>query len=384
MNITVKLYEQDSYLKNFTAEVQKCIPDGDFFKIVLNKTAFFPEGGGQYADHGTLNNANVLDVQIDKNGTIFHKTDKALKEKTIVTGTLDWNRRFRHMQNHSGEHIISGIIHSLYGLDNIGFHLGEDYVTCDYSEMLTTEQVKKVEALSNKAVFENVGIKAWYPKPSELDAIPYRAKLDLKENVRIVEIDGYDICACCAPHVGRTGEIGLIKITWTEKSHGGIRLHIACGNDALKDYNEKQENILKIMDYLSARQFETAEAVELLQKQNSNLTYELSQERKRTAEAKIQGLPEKDGNLVVYIENAEADTLRTIVNGGREKCTGVCVALTNSNKGYRYVISSKTVSVMKQAKIYNEALNGRGGGRDPMIQGTFGATLEEIKDYFEN
>lgn len=382
MNMTVKLYEMDSHLKNFTAEVQKCIPDGDFFKIVLNQTAFFPEGGGQYADHGTLDDANVLDVQIDENGVITHKTDKPLKLGKSVKGSLDWNRRFRHMQNHSGEHIISGIIHKLYGLDNIGFHLGEDYVTCDYSKMLTPEQVKKVEILSNKAVYENVKIKAWYPDMDQLKSIPYRAKLELTENVRIVEIDGYDICACCAPHVKSTGEIGLIKITWTEKSHGGIRLHIACGYDALKDYEEKQVNILKIMELLSVRQFETAEAVEFLKNQNGLLNYELSKERKRTADAKVEALPEKEGNLLVYLENGETDTLRAVANGGRKKCTGVCVAITDSSAGYQYAISSETVSVQSKAKIYNKALNGKGGGRDPLIQGTFNATIEEIKKYF--
>lgn len=383
MNMTVRLYEEDSHLKEFTAEVQKCIPDGDFFRTVLDRTAFFPEGGGQYGDHGIIDDANVLDVQIDENGIIFHITDKPLKEGKTVKGALDWNRRFRNMQNHSGEHIISGIIHTLYGFENIGFHLGEDYVTCDYSEMLDPEQIKEVEILANKAVFENREISSFYPDPGNLDSISYRSKLDLKENVRLVEIEGYDLCACCAPHVKRTGEIGLIKILWTEKSHGGIRLHIACGYDALKDYDEKQKNILRIMDLLSVRQYETGEAVELLQKQNGRLVYELAKERQRTAEAKVDALQETDGNLLVLIENGETETLRAAANGGRKKCKGVCIVLTPCEGGFRYVISSENISVQKNARLYNEALNGRGGGRDPMIQGTFNATLDEIKKYFE-
>ena len=212
----------------------------------------------------------------------------------------------------------------------------------------------------------------------------YRSKLDLTEDVRIVTIEGVDVCACCAPHVKRTGEIGLIKIVNFEKSHGGTRLHLRCGYLALADYDEKQDNILKIVDLLSARQHETADCVEKLVAANGNLSHELSKASVAIAEAKLSTIDKVEGNLVMSLQNADTDALRALANGGKDKCTGVFVALTESEEGFRYMITGNDVPLSKVAREFNDLLVGRGGGKDDMIQGMFATNLDVIEAFFDS
>ena len=233
--MTRKLYDENSHLSSFDAAVRSCVPVHDLWQIVLDQTAFFPEGGGQGADTGMLNAARVLDVQ-EMGGEIVHITDTPLTPGEMVHGKLDWEKRFRRMQEHSGEHIISGLVHKLYGYRNVGFHLGDETVTMDYDGELTREQLSELEWLANEAVWKNVPITAVYPPEDVLQTIEYRSKLELTENVRIVTIEGYDVCACCAPHVSHTGEIGAIKIIDSMRHRGGVRLTILCGVDALRQY----------------------------------------------------------------------------------------------------------------------------------------------------
>ena len=389
---TIKLYDNDSHEKEFTALVRSCVSSGDFFKVELDRTAFFPEGGGQYADTGVLVvgegadggiEIEVTDVQIEDK-VIYHFVKTAIAEGTQVVGKLNWDERFLRMQNHTGEHIISGLIHSTFGYENIGFHLGDDDVTCDYNGALNWEQIKMIEAAANAAVFRNIEIKTEYPDPEKLPELQYRSKLDLTEDVRLVTIPGVDCCACCAPHVKYTGEVGLIKIVNHEKSHGGTRLHIRCGFLALADYDEKQDNILRIVDLLSARQYETADCVEQLMATNGKLTHELAKASKAIAEAKLSALDVVEGNLVVCLEHADTDALRALANGGKDKCTGVFVALTETDGGYRYMITGNGIPLSKLSKEFNALLVGRGGGKDDMLQGVFASALPVIEDFFEN
>ena len=227
--MTEKLYDKDSHLKEFTGTVLSCKKTGEKYAVTLNRTAFFPEGGGQQSDRGYIGGAYISDVQI-KNGEILHFADKPLSVGQAYDCKLDFDFRFRNMQNHSGEHIISGIVHRLYGFNNVGFHLGAE-MTMDFDGELTRRQLDEIEDLANKAVCENLPVKAYYPTDEELKQLDYRSKLDLKENVRIVEIKGVDVCACCAPHVKATGEIGIIKILDFEKYKGGVRLIVKCGAD---------------------------------------------------------------------------------------------------------------------------------------------------------
>lgn len=384
---TIKLYDNDSHEKEFTALVQSCTKSGDFFKVELDRTAFFPEGGGQCGDTGVLvydgKTVEVYDTQIEDT-IVYHFTKEEIPVGTDVRGMIDWDKRFSNMQSHSAEHIISGIIHSTFGFDNIGFHLGDEDVTCDYNGTFTKEQIKDIEKRANDVIFSNLPIIAEYPEPERLATIDYRSKLDLQSDVRIVTIPSVDCCACCAPHVSFTGEIGLVKIIFTEKSHGGVRLHLRAGRKALADYDEKQENILRIMDLLSARQYETADAVSALQKTNSNLTYELGKASRALAQAKLDAYDKVSGNLVIFLPNADTEALRALANGGRDKCAGVCVALTNCEDGYRYMITSHNIPLRTVSRDFNTCLCGRGGGKDDMIQGVFAAELPVIEDFFEH
>ena len=237
---TIALYDSDSHLRAFDAQVLRCEPADGGWAVVLDRTAFFPEGGGQGADHGTLGGVPVRDVQIS-GGEIVHFTAQPLPVGATVRGELDWARRFRHMQNHSGEHIVSGILHRLYGVDNVGFHLGAADVTIDLNGELTRAQLDDAEVRANAAVTANLPVIAEYPDPARLAVMTYRSKLDLTENIRIVTVETCDVCACCAPHVSRTGEIGVIKLLDAMRHRGGIRIWMAAGSMALEDYRVKQK-----------------------------------------------------------------------------------------------------------------------------------------------
>ncbi|NLL63671.1 MAG: alanyl-tRNA editing protein [Ruminococcaceae bacterium] len=377
---TKQLYYEDSGIKEFTACVLSCTQYGDSFCVVLDKTAFFPEGGGQCADVGTIGDANVLDVQIE-NDEIVHYVDREVSDEVLCK--LDWMTRFTRMQNHTAEHIISGIIHNTFGLDNIGFHLSNESITCDYNGDLNWEQLKEIEVLANKYVFESIPVEI--SSPTNLENLEYRSKLDLAEGVRLVTISGVDCCACCAPHVKHTGEIGLIKIVNFERAHHGTRLHLRCGFLALADYDEKQDNILRICELLSARQYETADCVEQLQRANSQLKFDMGKASERLAEMKLQTIDKTTENLVVELDNANKEALLTLANGGKEKTTGLFVALTKQDDGYRYMITSGTsLPLSKIAKDINLCLNGKGGGKDDMIQGSFETTKEIIDEFFRN
>ena len=261
--MTKKLYDLDSHRRDFTAAVLRCDADGERYAVVLDQTLFFPEGGGQPADTGVLGGARVLDVQITQEA-IVHYTDAPLTPGAQVRGEIDWPQRFRRMQGHSGEHIISGLIHSEYGLDNVGFHLGQDTITMDYNGELTWPQLMHIEQLANEAVYRNVPIRTEYPSPEQLAQMTYRSKLDLTEDVRIVTVEGYDVCACCAPHVSCTGEIGAIKFTSVMRHRGGIRVTILCGADAEVDYREKSAQVAALSAQLSVRQADVVPAVQRL------------------------------------------------------------------------------------------------------------------------
>ena len=261
--MTRKLYDLDSHRRDFSATVLRCDPDGERYAVVLDQTVFFPEGGGQPADTGVLGGAHVLDVQLLPDA-IVHYTDAPLTPGAQVRGEIDWPQRFRRMQGHSGEHIISGLIHSEFGFDNVGFHLGEDVITMDYNGELTWPQLMHIERLANEAVYRNVPIRTEYPAPEQLAHMEYRSKLDLKEDVRIVTVEGYDVCACCAPHVSHTGEIGAIKFTSVMRHRGGVRVTILCGSDAETDYREKSAQVAALSAQLSVRQADVVPAVQRL------------------------------------------------------------------------------------------------------------------------
>ena len=372
---TIKLYENDSYIKEFTATVLSCEEKNDAYYVVLDKTAFFPEGGGQDADKGKMGDADVLDVQI-KNEIIYHKVNKSFNENEEVTCTLDWDTRFVRMQNHTGEHIVSGIIHSVFGYNNVGFHMNDTLVTLDVDGPLNDEDIKKIELKSNRAVYDNKNIKAIYPTAEELPDYDYRSKLDITEGVRLIEIEDYDLCACCAPHVAKTGEIGIIKILSFIPYKKGTRIEMICGLLALNDYINLHVTNKSIMNMLSAKRFEIADAVEKIHSELGNVRAENKKLMAENATLKM----EKhivDNKICVFIDGVSYDELRNCSNSLIEEYE-YCYLFSNTDENnYIYVVSSKENNVREEVQNLNKAFNGKGGGRDTYAQGKITANLKE-------
>lgn len=381
--ITEKLYYLDSYISEFSAVVLSCDACTDGFFITLNKTAFFPEGGGQKADNGFIGNSYVKDVQ-EKNGQILHLVDKELNVGEEYSCKLDWEQRFIRMQNHSGEHIVSGIVNSVYGFDNVGFHMEEDYVTIDFNGELTREQLDEIEDKVNLAIYKNSEIKCWFPDGNELLNLDYRSKLDLTENVRLVSIENTDLCACCAPHVKRTGEVGIVKILDFMRHRGGIRLVMKAGFKALGDYREKYKSVYDISNLLSAKQPEISNAVERVYNEIDEVNRAFYDFKQKVADNDKNRLI-KCGNVSYFISSFyDADMLRNLVNFGMEHNI-LCVAFSGGDEnGYSYIAGSNSLDMKAVAVSLNRSLNGRGGGRDTMIQGKVSANKNDIIRYIEN
>ena len=389
--MTEQLYYQDSYIKDFEAVVLSCIPNGNHFEAVLDRTAFFPEGGGQCADTGVLHIENreiqVFDVQ-ERNGEIIHFIDKEILPGQTVIGELDFQERFSKMQQHTGEHIISGIVHRRFGYENVGFHLGKEEVTMDYDGPLTPEELRSIEYEANQVVAENREIRAYFPGTEELEKIPYRSKKELQGKIRIVEIQDCDICACCAPHVKTTGNVGLIKITNAIRYKGGMRLWITCGMRALEDYNQKEASVVQISNMLSAKQQEVTDAVKRLTEEIQQLKEKAAKMQERLVmgylESEKEALKENpNANLLLFEKELDAVAMRNFVNAGMELTKGVCgVFIGDEKRGFRYVLGSSG-DIREIGKKLNEAFQGKGGGKPPMIQGSLVGEEKKIREFLE-
>lgn len=376
---TIKLYENDSYIKDFSATVISCEEkDGAFF-VVLDKTAFFPEGGGQDADKGVINGIEVLDVQI-KDDIIYHKTQKSFEIGSTVDCKIDWNTRFSRMQNHTGEHIVSGVIHRTFGYNNVGFHMNDALVTFDVDGPLNDEQIKEVELKANQAIYGNKSIKAIYPTAEELPSYDYRSKLDITEGVRLIEIEDTDLCACCAPHVAHTGEVGIIKILSYIPYKKGTRIEMLCGALALNDYMNLHNANKQVMNMLSAKRFETPVAVERIQ---TELGSARAENKKLSGELAMLKIEKHiaDNKVCVFIDGASYDELRNCSNTLIEEYD-YCYLFSNTDENnYIYVVSSKENNVRELVQELNKSFNGKGGGRDTYAQGKIVATKEEILNF---
>ena len=379
--MTEKLYDKDSHLKEFTGTVLSCEKTGEKYAVALNQTAFFPEGGGQQSDRGYIGDAYISDVQI-KNGEILHFADKPLSVGQAYDCKLDFDFRFRNMQNHSGEHIISGIVHRLYGFNNVGFHLGAE-MTMDFDGELTRRQLDEIEDLANKAVYENLPVKAYYPTDEELKSLDYRSKLDLKEDVRIVEIKGVDVCACCAPHVKATGEIGIIKILDFEKYKGGVRLIVKCGADALRDYREKYKNVLEISNLLSAKQFEVSVAVVRLNEQLSAEKAAAAALKKRLIAEKAAGFAPDTDKTAVFENGLDIKELQLLADALCKKAGGIRGAFSGADGAFSFAICGEETALGEFFAKFKAAFNTRGGGRNGIRQGTVCADRAEIEGLFK-
>ena len=377
---TVKLYYENAFTQDFTAVVESCGAVKDGFAVVLDRTAFYPEGGGQPADHGTLGEARVLDVH-EKDGVVTHLCDRELPVGAAVSGRIDWARRFDHMQQHSGEHIVSGMLCSTFHCDNVGFHMGTDVVTIDYNADITWEQVLEVEQRANAYIWEDHPVHIWYPSPAELAALPYRSKKELTGAVRITEFPGADMCACCGTHVLRSGQVGLVKFLSCQKFRDGVRLELLCGRRAADYLSACWEQARQIGQSLSVKPEASFPAV-------SRMQAELLHAKERAARLEEQSFAHTaaeyagKGDTVLVTGPLEGDGARRLCDAVAQTCGGRCAVFAGEDGAYRYAVIHTGQDIRPLVKDMNDTLHGRGGGRDGFAQGSAACTAEEIRVFF--
>jgi len=382
MEPTKRLFDKNAYMTEFSAAVLSCSESEKGFDIILDKTAFFPEGGGQFPDSGTLNGTEILDVQEDKEGIIHHFAEKTIPEGETVFGKIDWRRRFDFMQQHSGEHIFSGIAHSKFGATNVGFHLGLEETTIDLDVPLNDEQVSEIETAANNAVFENVPFEISYPSEDELEVLPYRSKKKLSGKIRIVTVPGYDICACCGTHVRTAGEIGIIKVTSFQNYKGGTRLFMLCGKRAFLDYQSKNRDVVKVTNSLSVKPNELCLAVKRLENEiTEHKIYESGLKKELFAlKAERLGTGEK---ICVFESGMTPDELRRFCLTLSENFR-IAAVFNGTDGDYKYAVSSKSENCAPIAKEINSKFSGRGGGKPELVQGSCSGNRAEIEEFFNN
>ena len=374
-----KLYYDSAYIKEFEAQVLSCQEGKKGWEITLSATAFYPEGGGQPADTGLLGNVRVTDVH-EKDGQVVHYTDGPLPVGEMVRGVIDWDRRFQHMQEHSGEHLVSGLIHQRFGYDNVGFHMGTDEVTIDFNGVLEWGDLMAIEEKANGMIWENLEIYAGFPSPAELAKMDYRSKKELTGDIRIVSIPNGDTCACCGTHVAKTGEIGLVKFLTMIHYKGGVRISLLCGEEAVMDYEKKREELQKISVFLSAKAGKTADAVEKLKNELMQTQAKLSETSRKLMKFQADQLKEGNDKICYLGDDLDMTELRHFVNFALEGKRGkIVLALSESvNGGFSYVLGSQSEDMRALSKTLNGELSGRGGGSSQMAQGTFFTEKENL------
>ena len=311
----------------------------------------------------------------------MHYCDAPLPVGSAVQGTIDWARRFDYMQQHSGEHIVSGIIHRRFGYENVGFHMGADMVTIDFSGMLTMDDVREIEREANEAVWANLPIVvSWVDGEEKANAV-YRSKKPISGVLRLVSIPAIDVCACCGTHVSMTGEIGLVKIFTCQKFHDGVRLEMLCGRKAYSYVNSILEQNKRISGLLSAKPQQTAQAAERMLDELAQVKYRAGALELRLIAQAAEELAGK-GDSLLFME-LSADGLRQMADAGMHACGGVCAVFTGSDEaGWRYAIGHAGGDLRAFSKRMNDALRGRGGGKPEFVQGSVQASRAEIKAFW--
>ena len=378
-----KLYYDSAYIRTFEAKVLSCTEGKKGYEVVLDQTAFYPEGGGQPYDTGILGGAHVTAVH-DVKGEIVHYTDAPLTVGETVTGQIDWDRRFRNMQGHSGEHLVSGLIHAKYGYDNVGFHMGSDVITIDFSGMLDEKQMAEIEAKANQIIWENQEVEIFYPTEEELKNLDYRSKKELSGWVRIVRFPGADTCACCGTHVTRTGEIGMVKLLSVVKFREGVRMEMLSGKRVLDYLNMVNEQNRQISVKLSAKMDKTASAVARLQDENFALKGRVHALEEEFIVGEAAKWKEKE-NVLLFQEGMEAGSVQKLADAILQVCKGRCAVFSrNADGSYKYAMGEKDGDLRQFTKEMNAALNGRGGGKPFFVQGSVQASEKEVRAFFEN
>ena len=377
MEKTERLYERDAYCASFCSTVLACEEHGGVLRAALAATAFYPEGGGQPADRGALGGARVVDVH-EEDGVIWHTVTAPVRVGETVQGDVDWARRFDHMQQHTGEHILSGIAHEQFGCENVGFGIGEDSVRIDFSQPMTDEMLALAEELANGIVQRDEPVTAEWPDPVRLSHLSYRSKKALEGPVRIVTAGSADVCACCGTHVARTGEVGLVKITSAQSYKGGTRVTIACGMRALEDYRRRHDAVHEISVLLSAKPDETPAAVRRVLDENAALHAQLAAAENARFEAEARTCRENVPALRVC-EGLSGDSVRRFASSLAARC-GLAAVLCRRGDGFSYAVCGAGAAEL--AARMNAALGGKGGGRGEFAQGSAACTEESARAFF--
>lgn len=379
--MTEKLFYENQYLKEFEATVVSCEKIGDNFEVELDKTAFFPEGGGQPGDRGRIADAVVTDTK-EKDDRILHLCDKELAVGKKVECALDFDFRFINMQQHSGEHIFSGFVHSVCGYDNVGFHMGEHSVTVDFNGVVSKDELARIEKLTNEAIYKNIPVEILYPSRDELENYSYRSKKEIQGQVRLTRIEGADLCACCGTHIALTGEVGMVKVVSMMKYKSGVRITLRIGRKALEDYCGKNASVAAISNLLCVKPEEVSDGVERILGQLQETKGKLFALKKDFFALKCN---EMSGNFgILFDDDASADSARILCDMLAEKVKIAAVFSGDDSKGYKYAIASRTEDIRNLCMEFNSVCNGRGGGKPEMVQGSASATKEEIESFFRN
>ena len=376
-----KLFENDSYLTRFTARVLSCAQGKKGYDVTLDQTAFFPEGGGQPYDTGTLGGVQVLEVH-DRGGQIVHTCAGPLEVGAQVEGIVDWERRLDHMQQHSGEHIVSGLAHAKYGCDNVGFHMGSDVVTIDLNVELDQQQLEELELEANRYLWQDRPVQLLYPTSDELERMDYRSKKAIQGQVRIVTFPGADTCACCGTHVRSAGQVGLIKLLSVQRFRDGVRIELVCGGRALRYVNAMVAQNRHISNLLSTKAAETGRGVERLLEENHQLKARLT----AMEDARFRALAEQytgAGDVLLFEEGLTPDGLRRLCDAVLNVCGGRCACFSGDDAGgHAYAVGQRGGDLRAFSKDMNQALGGRGGGKPDFVQGRVSAGREQIERYF--
>ena len=377
-----ELYYQFPYVKEFDAAVTGCASGKNGFEVTLSQTAFYPEGGGQLADSGVIGEAVVGDTR-RRGDAIVHYADRPLPVGSVQRCAVDWQKRFDHMQAHSGEHIVSGLVHRRWGYDNVGFHMAADKVTVDFNGPIGEDQLDELEREANAVIYSNRPVRVFFPSPEELAALDYRSKKELSGAVRLVEFPGVDLCACCGIHVERTGEIGLIKFVAMARYKGGVRIEMLCGRLAMRDYARKNEQEREIGRIFSAKPYETVEAVRQYVAAAEAAEARAGDLARRYFELRAAQFPAGGGLLIDFEEGFKPVELRkfcdALVCGGKAETAAVLNPAGGGKEGWNYVICARDPVLRDAVKTLNKELNGRGGGDPTLVQGTFFAGREAIE-----
>lgn len=382
MAMTEKLFYGDPFLREFSADVAECREEKGQWIVLLDKTAFYPEGGGQPADHGTLGSVQVLDVR-EKNGEILHLCDGPLAVGETVEGRIDWDRRFDLMQQHSGEHIVSGILCRRSGCDNVGFHIGHELVTIDFNAALSPEDAAWVEAEANRYIWEDHPIQINFPSPAELERLEYRSKKALEGAVRIVSWPEADRCACCGTHVKSSGQVGMIKLISCQKFRDGVRIEMAAGGRALRWVNTVAGQNTKVSQLLSAKPAETAAAVERLHRELYALRGRVTALEEGDFLRKAEAWAGK-GHALLVEGPMSGESLRRLCGLVKEKCGGRCAVFAGEDGSFQYAVGQDGADLRGLARDLNARLDGRGGGKPEFVQGSVRAAEAEIRGFFKD